>query len=448
MASLNPNLKEFWRVKARNRVLHGGRSSSKSWDAAAMAVILGQNYKIRFLCTRQFQNKIEESVYSLLKSQIDRLGLTGYKILKNKIIHTITGSEFLFYGLWRHIDEIKSLEGIDICWIEEAHNLSSAQWEILEPTIRKQGSQFWIIFNPKFATDFVWQRFVVKPPPKTIVRQINYPENPFLSDTILDVIEAKKAEDFDDYEHIYLGVPRNDDEGCIIRMSWLMAAVDADKTLGVDFTGPKNTGFDVADGGADLCATVGFNGSRVEYVEEWKAREDELDKSTYRALANARKIDQNCSVIYDSIGVGAGTGAFLNGVGFKDHMKFNAGGKVVNPKQLYCDIKNADFFSNIKAQAWWLVADRLKNTYNAVHNGHTFAPDEMICISSECAMLDKMLTELACVKRDYDNQGRVKVESKKDLDKRDIPSPNLADAFILGAIKGLVLSGRKVATAW
>lgn len=154
--TLNPVLKPFWRAQARIRVLHGGRSSSKSWDAAGFAIFLAQRYKVKFLCTRQFQNKIEESVYSLLKIQIERFGLRDeFDILRNKIIHKTTGSEFLFYGLWRHIDEIKSLEGVDVCWIEEAHNLTKDQWDILEPTIRKEGSQFWIIFNPKLTNDFV-----------------------------------------------------------------------------------------------------------------------------------------------------------------------------------------------------------------------------------------------------------------------------------------------------
>ncbi|MFD2013762.1 phage terminase large subunit [Acinetobacter vivianii] len=118
-------------------------------------------------------NKIEESVYSLLKVQIERFGLKDrFRILNNKIENIYTGSEYLFYGLWRNIDEIKSLEGVDICWLEEAHNITKEQWEILEPTIRKEHSQFWIVFNPKLTTDFVYRRFVTNPPPNTVVRKL------------------------------------------------------------------------------------------------------------------------------------------------------------------------------------------------------------------------------------------------------------------------------------
>src|SRR5574340_403514 len=109
--TLNPVLRDFWLTPARNRILYGGRDSSKSWDAAGFAIFLAQHCCIRVCCARQFQNKIAESVYTLLKIQIERFGLAReFKITDNSIIHRGTGSEFLFYGLWRHIDEIKSLE--------------------------------------------------------------------------------------------------------------------------------------------------------------------------------------------------------------------------------------------------------------------------------------------------------------------------------------------------
>lgn len=178
--TLNPVLRSFWTTQARNKVLYGGRSSSKSWDAAGIAIFLSNKYSLRFCCARQIQNKIEESVYTLLKIQIDRFGLRHrFRILNNKIINRVTGSEFVFYGLWRNIEEIKSLEGISVLWLEEAHALTEYQWKILEPTIRKEGSECWFIFNPGLVTDFVWRNFVVDPPEDTLIRKINYDENPF-----------------------------------------------------------------------------------------------------------------------------------------------------------------------------------------------------------------------------------------------------------------------------
>lgn len=436
-ASLNPALREFWKVRARNRVLYGGRSSSKSWDAAGFAIFLALRCKVRFLCARQFQNKIEESVYTLLKQTIERFGYQNrFEILKNKIICLTTGSEFVFYGLWRQIDEIKSLEGIDICWIEEAHNLTEEQWKILEPTIRKEGSQFWIIFNPRLSTDFVYRRFVTNPPPNTVVRKINYDENPFLSQTMISLIESAKAEDYNEYLHVYEGVPRDDDEDSVIKRSHLMASIDAHQALGIEISGSKRLGFDVADAGEDFCASVAAHGSLNYWSDLWKAKEDELLKSCTRVWTTAR--EHEASITYDAIGVGAHAGAKFNELNAGHpvpvvHAKFFAGGSVDSPDSSYgmTGIKNRDFFSNIKAQKWWDIADRLRNTFNAVRNGQKFRDDEMIFLSSGMPNLDKLIDELSTPKRDYDIAGRVKVESKKDLAKRDVASPNLADAFIM-----------------
>jgi len=440
--TLNPCLEDFWLTPARNRVLYGGRSSSKSWDAAGFAIFLSNSCKIRVLCTRQFQSKIEESVYILLKIQINRFNLGHrFRILENKIINRYTGSEFIFYGLWRSIDEIKSLEGIDIHWAEEAHLLTEEQWEILNPTIRKQGSQHWIIFNPRLVTDFVYRRFVTNPPPNTIVRKINYNDNPFLSNTMRAEVEAAKAEDYENYLHVYEGNPKSDDEESVIKRSHVMAAIDGHNALGIQISGIRRIGFDVADAGEDYCAMVESYGSLNVWADQWKAKEDELLKSCSKVWAKAR--ESNSLIVYDAIGVGATSGAKFNELNTSnkvriEHQKFFAGGTVAKPDSQYqrSGIKNRDYFANIKAQAWWLIADRFRNTYNAVRNGQSFNDDDMIFIDGNMPHLNQLIDELTSPKQDYDNAGRVKVEGKKDLSKRDIASPNLADAFIMANLSG------------
>lgn len=436
--SLNPALRDFWLKPARNRVLHGGRASSKSWDAAGFATFLTDNYKLRVLCVRQFQNKISESVYALLKIQIERFGLRGrFDVQRNKIISTKTGSEFMFYGLWRSIDEIKSLESVDILWIEEAHNLTEEQWKVLEPTIRKEGSQVWVIFNPRLASDFTYQRFVVNPPPSTIVRQINYDENPFLSSTMRQIIEAAKAEDEEEFRHIYLGEPKSDDEAAVIRRSWAMAAIDAHKRLGIKPAGAHRMGFDVADSGDDKCATVYAHGPLVSWCDMWNGKEDELLQSCSRVYQSALSRGR-AKIIFDSIGVGASAGAKFGEINQArapndrlDYDKFNAGGAVSRPDAIYAHgTTNRDMFSNAKAQAWWLLADRFKATYAAI-NGGAFKPEDLICLDSSMPHIEKLIDELCTPRREYDPSGRVKVESKKDLAKRDVKSPNLADALVM-----------------
>lgn len=438
--SLNPALRSFWTTRARNKVLYGGRASSKSWDAGGIAIFLANKYKLKFLCCRQIQNRIDESVYALLKIQIDRFGLRSrFRILENKIINIYTGSEFVFYGISRHVSEIKSIESVDILWLEEAHGLTPEQWEVLEPTIRKQGSECWFIFNPNLVTDFVYQNFVINPPKNTLVRKINYDENPFLSDTMLDIIADVKERDPEAYQHIYLGEPRTDDDQVVIKRSWILASVDAHIKLGIEPTGEKRIGFDIADSGDDLCAITSRHGILADHCEEWRASEDELLKSTKRVFyfARERKIRK---IAYDCIGVGAATGSYISELNRNHdtskritHPKFNAGAAVIQPDKKYNGIKNKDFFANFKSQSWWLVADMFRNTYNAVTKGYDYNPDEIISISSKIPknLLEKLITELSTPNRDFDNNGKVKVESKKDMLKRGIKSPNLADSFII-----------------
>jgi len=446
MATLNPKLKSFWiddnnkLIKARNRILYGGRASSKSWEFAGRGAGIAQEYKTRFLCVRRYQNKIKDSVYTLIKNQISNFKLTGFNIQASEIKH-VNGSEFTFYGIERNIDEIKSFEGCDVLWIEEAHNLTEEQWNILEPTIRKEGSEVWISFNPRLITDFVWQRFVVKPPPSTIARMINYTENPFISNTLLKAIEATKDEDFEQYQHIYLGVPRSDDDASIIKLSWVEAAIDAHIKLNKDFSGACTVGYDVADSGADRNCAVRFDGTIAVELDAWKAEEDELGTSSMRAYDH---VLPGGKLSYDSIGVGAGVGAILKRAGKpRNYFKFNAAAEVFNPDREYAPkITNKKKFENLKAQAWRDVADRLKNTYNAVQKGHEFSPSDMISISSELDSLEALKTELCEPHKDYSKRGLDMVESKKEVKKRLLKSHDLSDAFVMGACPHLVKSQR------
>jgi len=436
---LNPALKDVWKTKADLKIIKGGRASSKTHDTAGIAIIFASKYTVRFLCIRQFQNKIAESVYAVLKLKIEEAGLEHeFDMLKTSIRHKITGSEFYFYGIHRNIAEIKGFEGADICWIEEGEGLTKEQWSIIEPTLRKEGAEAWILYNPRLITDFV-ETFKHNPENGVIVRHINYDENPFLSSTMTEKIERLKREDYDEYEHIYLGVPKQDNNESIIKRSWLEACVDAHLKLNIEPSGQKTIGFDIADSGEDKCAYVRRYGQLACEIKEWKAEEDELNRSARKVFNAASR--EECLIVYDSIGVGASAGA-----NFRDfntakggsvrnimYRKFNAGDKVQNPDRKYgdTDIKNKDFFSNLKAQAWWDIAERCKKTYNAVTKGDKINEDEIISLSSDMENLRQLIEELSTPQRDFDKAGKVKVESKIDLAKRKVKSPNIADAFIM-----------------
>ncbi len=443
MATLNPKLKDFWInddnrfIKARNRVLYGGRASSKSWEFAGRAAGIGQEFKTRFLCVRRYQNKIKDSVYTLIKNQIDNFKLTGYTKLATEIKH-VNGTEFTFYGIERNIDEIKSFEGADVLWIEEAHNLTKDQWEILEPTIRKEGSEVWISFNPRLVSDFIYQRFIVNPPPDTNIRLVNYTENPFLSSTLLKTIEAIKEEDLDTYNHIYLGQPKSDDEHSIIKRTWVESAIDAHLKLDLDITGACTVGYDVADSGEDRNCAVRFNGGIAECLDAWKAGEDELGKSSLRAYNH---VLPGGHLNYDSIGVGAGVGSSLKDSGKpkETYSKFNAAAAVCKPDKEYAPkITNKDKFENLKAQAWRDVADRLMKTYNYIEKGIECDHSDLISISSDLPHLEALKTELCEPHKDYSKRGKDMVESKKDVKERLKKSHDLSDAFVMGACPHLV----------
>lgn len=444
---LNPELRQFWRTRADTRILKGGRSSSKTWDTAGMAVFFASQYKLKFLCMRQFQNKIQESVYSILCIQIERMGYAAeFEILKSSIVHKVTGSSFHFYGIHRNIIEIKGFEGANIGWIEEAEGLTKEQWSVIEPTLRTEGAQAWIIYNPKFVNDYVELNFKHDPDNGVIVKQINYDQNPFLSDTMKRKIERLKQSDYEEYEHIYKGIPLTDDDRVIIKLSWIEAAIDAHIKLNIEPTGSSRIGYDVADSGADLNATIETLGFLTVDADQWKGGEDELQESCARVYSQASK--NNALITYDSIGVGAGSGSNFKAMNLakfgdgnyaqKQYIKyqgFNAGGAVKNPDAFYGDaddkIRNKNHFSNSKAQEWWSVADMFRETYNAVVKGKEYDPSKIISISSECKHLSQLKRELSTPRRDFDTAGKVKVESKKDLAARDVASPNLADAFIM-----------------
>ena len=444
MNLLNPNLRGFYETKwARNYVLYGGRGSSKTYHTAAFCVFLACNFRIKFLCVRQFQNRISDSVKTVIEECIYKLGIQSeFRITDTEIEHRTTGATFAFLGIQRNLKEIKGIAGVEILWIEEAEDLSQEQWEILEPTVRAQSSKIFIVFNPRFATDFVYKRFVVNPPEDTVVRKINYDENPYLSQTMLKIIANAKRDDYENYLHIYEGMPRDNDDAAVIKRSHLLAAIGAHEKLGIEISGARRIGFDVADAGEDFCASVASYGPLSYWSDLWKGKEDELLQSCTRVWSTAR--ERQSSIVYDAIGVGATAGAKFNELnaqnGFNvEHQKFFAGGQVFKPDSFYdpvSKVRNKDYFSNVKAQAWWLVADRLRNTYNAIQNGQSFDMEEMLFIDAAMPNLDKLVDELSTPKRDYDLAGRVKVESKKDLDKRDVASPNLADAYIMANLPG------------
>jgi len=145
----------------RYKIFYGGRGGRKSWEVARACLIEAVKNKTLVVCTREFQNSISDSVLRLLANQIEMLGLGYFFEVQKTTIIGKNGSEFIFKGLnGLTVDSIKSLEGADICWVEEGHSVSDHSWRVLIPTIRKPNSKIYVTFNPDLPTDPVYQRFV------------------------------------------------------------------------------------------------------------------------------------------------------------------------------------------------------------------------------------------------------------------------------------------------
>lgn len=443
MYQLNPNLKSFWRTRKPYKLLKGGRFSSKTQDAGGMAAFLARNYSLRFLCIRQFQNKISESVYTVIKNKIEQAGWTDeFDIGVSSIKHKTTGSEFLFYGMARNIEEIKGTEDIDICWIEEGEGLTEMQWSIIDPTIRKEGSEVWILWNPRLISDFIETKLPQLLGDDAIIKHINYDQNPFLSDTARKKAERLKETDPDAYEHIYLGIPVSDDELAIIKRSWIDAAVDAHINLGVDMGGEKSSSLDIADLGKDTNAQSLRVGYVLEDVDEWKGKSvEDIYGTTIKAFDNCIKWGVN-GFSYDADGIGAGVRGDAKQINEKRWSEalpklpvtaFHGSGAVhdkdvwfIPPEGDMPGVTNGQYFSNYKAQSWWSLRERFRKTYECVVNGADYPVDELISISSNCSQLEKVKTELA-QPRKKPNTAKMVIDKAPD----DSASPNLADSIMM-----------------
>lgn len=169
--------------QARYKVCYGGRGAGRSWAFVRGLIAKAREKKRLILCCREIQNSIKESIFRLLVEQIEMMNLSyDLEITKNSIVCLSTGSEFIFKGLFRNVNAIKSMEGLDIVDVEEAESVSEESWQTLLPTIRKPGSEIWIKFNTRYADDPTYQRFVVNPPKDAIVMFTTWKDNIYFSD--------------------------------------------------------------------------------------------------------------------------------------------------------------------------------------------------------------------------------------------------------------------------
>jgi phage terminase large subunit len=190
----------------RYYVYYGGRGSGKSHSIARFLVYTALSKTTKILCARELQNSITESVYTLLKEIIYFYGLQRYFSIKIASIECkFNKSVFIFKGLAHNIESVKSTEGVDIVWIEEADKVSQSSWDILIPTIRKPGSKLIITFNPTNEDDPVYQMFIVKGQHNALVVKVNYNDNDYFPEILEKERLHLRATDFEKYLHVWEG---------------------------------------------------------------------------------------------------------------------------------------------------------------------------------------------------------------------------------------------------
>ena len=382
----------------RNKLYYGGRAGGKSFAFADCLLLLGRSDKLFVACVREVQNSIKDSVYKLLKDRAEHYEFDDYRFYEDRIENVITGTRFVFKGLKdQNKQNIKSLEGVDICWIEEGQSISKDSWDVLNPTIRKKGSQIWVSMNREEENDPIWVAVASNPDEKTYICKVNYYDNPYCPDDMKYLAERCKEQDYDDYLHIWEGEPIQQGNTKLIGAKAVKAAFEP-KMDGS--TSPLVIGLDIARFGDDATVFCFRKGRWCFKFEEY-AKKDTVEianiaTNLIRELKPAR-------LFLDDGGVGGGVYDILKDRGFGEIVRgVNFGARAIDDER----------YANRRAEMWDAVREWL--------TGNVQLPKD-----------DKLLDDLCSVNKKYDQKGRLQLESKDDVKKRLGRSPDKADALAL-----------------
>lgn len=444
-----PKLLPLIQKPKRFKIVVGGRGSGKSVTVTDMLIMKAQTEQAKIACFREFQNSIEDSVHSLIKDEIERLGLEGFEV-QNNAIYSNTGGSFKFKGLARNISSVKSMANFDIAWIEEAQSISDQSLKTLTPTIRAEGSEIWMTANPASSADPFSQRFIVPFQDELyangyyeddlhLIIVVNHSDNPWFPAEL----EADREWDYQNlpramYDHIWEGKFNDSVENNIILSEWFDAAVDAHMKLGFKPRGAKLLAHDPADSGDAKAFAIRY-GSIITDVQQTK----EGDVNSACDWATSTAIDQRVDCfIWDCDGLGISLNRQVSesfrGIQIRLH-QFRGSESPVRPNEIYQESDrprneqktNGDTFRNKRAQMYWSLRDRFFNTYRAVTKGEYVDPEQMISISSNIKELQNLKSELCRIPRKYSGNGMIQIMTKKEMLDMKIKSPNMADAVMM-----------------
>ena len=426
---------------SRYRIAVGGRGSGKSMTVAMLCILEAIQGK-KILCCREYQNSIQESVHALISSLIDSMGVAGFNVTRDKISHT-SGGEFIFKGLARNAESVKSLYGTDVCWVEEGQTVSEESLRLLTPTIREAGSYFFITANPRSEADPLTERFlkgrmltlrregIYRDETHTIVRA-NYSDNCYFPAELEIERQKDKATLSDaEYEHIWLGQTLDEVDTSIIIPDWFNAAVGLADSIKLRPSGAKVVSHDVSDLGKDDKAVVVRHGPVVLHVDAKGdgTASDGLDW----AIQHVDDYSAD-TFIWDADGIGLGLAREVErqlGPRNVRYIPFHGGERPDNPDQMYDGHRtNSAAFFNRRAQAYWNLRDRFYKSYQ-LSQGEYVDPDECIFLDPDMPNLSALRSEVCRIPRKPNAHGKIQLLSKSEMAKPplSLPSPNLSDAL-------------------
>lgn len=283
-----PKAFEPLRHPKRYKVYFGGRGGAKSHNIARTLLVKGMEGPLRVVCAREIQKSIKDSVHRLLADLIRQYGLTDFYEIQETIIKGKNGTEFIFRGLKHNTTDLKSLEGADICWIEEAENVSHNSYELLIPTIRKDGSEIWVSFNPKNPNDPTYVRFVKTPDEDTLVKKVSWRDNPFFPDVLEKERKKLQATDPEAYQHIWEGEFDTRRSGAVYAKQLATAREDKRITrVPYDPACEVFTAWDLGFGDSTAIWWLQFVGRELRWLDYYENNGEQLDH--YAGIIKTRK---------------------------------------------------------------------------------------------------------------------------------------------------------------
>lgn len=376
-------------------LFYGGRASGKSENVARAILLRGRQERLRILCTREIQNTIKDSVHKLLADLIELYGFTDYTIGRDSIVNNLTNTEFIFKGLRHNVNEIKSTQGLDIAWVEEAQSITEHSIDILTPTVRKPGSQIIFTFNRFNELDPVYLRFVINQPKGTYASQVNYDILEKLN-LLPDVIKLEIENDRQNpalFAHKWQGEPISQSDYSVLERTSVLEVMQRE----VGDEGKIVVGVDVARMGPDRTVFWKRKGLKsINYAVYQGKRTTEVCDLLEQFIND----DKTTELKIDDTGVGGGVTDEMMKRGYHA-IGVNFGGEP----------SNKDKYPNWISEAWFEFANILPDI-SLIHN-------------------PELLMELTTRQWKQDIRGRRQVESKNEYKKRGYRSPDLADAVII-----------------